>query len=129
MTSSCRPVLMFTRLATQPCIMSSIFPDHNTGVNRREWTVGSAEAGVGRIHRLPEGDYNLTSYHSLIDKLGTVAWHWFLLDYVKLCQVEQLYGAGYDDMSGALFMIAKEGWQQSHLAEQYVEFISKWNDS
>ena len=34
------------------------------------------------------------------DKLQTVARDWFMSDYVKLCQVESLYKAGYDDIAG-----------------------------
>ena len=76
--------------------------DHNSGVNnnRKQWILTAADAGVGRIHCLTGGEYELAQYQEVQDKLQTVARDWFLADFVKLCQVESLYKAGYDDIAG-----------------------------
>jgi len=103
---SSRPLSLFTTsethtlLATQLGLMSSIFTDHNSGVNnnRKQWILTAADAGVGRIHCLAGGE--LAQYQEVQDKLQTVARDWFLADFVKLCQVESLYKAGYDDIAG-----------------------------
>jgi len=105
---SSRPLSLFTTsethtlLATQPGLISSIFTDHNSGVNnnRKQWILTAADAGVGRIHCLKGGEYELNQYQEVQDKLQTVARNWFMSDYVKLCQVESLYKAGYDDIAG-----------------------------
>ena len=76
--------------------------DHNSGVNnnRKQWILTAADAGVGRIHCLRGGEYELGQYQEVQDKLQAVARDWFMSDFVKLCQVESLYKAGYDDIAG-----------------------------
>ena len=45
--------------------------DHNSGVNnnRKQWILTAAEAGVGRIHCLKGGEYELNQYQEVQDKL------------------------------------------------------------
>ena len=45
--------------------------DHNSGVNnnRKQWILTAADAGVGRIHCLKGGEYELNQYQEVQDKL------------------------------------------------------------
>jgi len=107
---SFRPLTLFTSaethtlMATQPGIMSSIFTDHNSAVNknRRQWISIASDASVGRIHPLSGGDIDILSYQNIQEQLMVLARDWFLSDFVKMCQVVSLYRAGHDDMAGDL---------------------------
>ena len=77
--------------------------DHNSGVNnnRKQWILTAADAGVGRIHCLKGGEYELNQYQEVQDKLlnifvfiakyfpgpGQVADRRQGLVHVRLCQV------------------------------------------
>ena len=45
--------------------------DHNSGVNnnRKQWILTAADAGVGRIHCLKGGEYELNQYQEVQNKM------------------------------------------------------------
>jgi len=107
-----RPLQLFNTaettqlLNTQPGLMSSIFTDHNVAVNKARvmWLGVATEAVVGHIHSVPgEGrQYDLTIFQTLSDKLLQLGKVWFMSDLVRVCQVDSLYRAGYDDLASEL---------------------------
>jgi len=107
-----RPMQLFNTaettqlLNTQPGLMSSIFTDHNVAVNKARvvWLGVTTEAAVGHIHLLPgEGkQYDTEMFLKLCDKLLQLGKVWFLSDLVKVCQVDSLYRAGYDDLASEM---------------------------
>ena len=102
-----RPSQLFTSaethlvLGTQPGLISSIFTEQNTSLNkeRRAWICLVTEASVGRIHHLPGQKRDTKEFTRIQDRLGQLSRVWFLTDYVKLCEVEALYRAGHDDLA------------------------------
>ena len=88
-------------LGTQPGLISSIFTEHNSSLNkeRRAWICLVTEASVGRIHSLPGQQRDTREFTRIQDKLVQLSRVWFLTDYVKLCEVDALYRAGHDDLA------------------------------
>jgi len=107
-----RPLQLFNTaettqlLNTQPGLMSSIFTDHNVAVNKARvvWLGVATEAAVGHIHQVPgEGrQYDMATFHNLSEKLLQLGKVWFMSDLVRVCQVDSLYRAGYDDLASEL---------------------------
>jgi len=107
-----RPMQLFNTaettqlLNTQPGLMSSIFTDHNVAVNKARvvWLGVATEAAVGHIHMMPgEGrQYDTAMFQKLSDKLLQLGKVWFLSDLVRVCQVDSLYRAGYDDLASEM---------------------------
>lgn len=107
-----RPLQLFNTaestqlLNTQPGLMSSLFTDHNVAVHKARivWIGVTTEAAVGHIHYVPgQGkQYDTAVFLRLCDKLLQLGKVWFLSDLVRMCQVDSLYRAGYDDLGSEL---------------------------
>jgi hypothetical protein len=107
-----RPLQLFNTaettqlLNTQPGLMSGIFTDHNVAVNKARvvWLGVATEAAVGHIHLVPgEGrQYDMASFQALSDKLLQLGKVWFMSDLVRVCQVDSLYRAGFDDLASEM---------------------------
>ena len=68
------------------------------------WLGVATEAAVGHIHQVPgEGrQYDMATFHNLSEKLLQLGKVWFMSDLVRVCQVDSLYRAGYDDLASEL---------------------------
>jgi len=107
-----RPLQLFNTaettqiLQTQSSLMSSFFSDPDTGVQKTRvvWLGIAMEASVGHIYlKLGEGkEYETDNFTRLSEKLMQLGRVWFMSDLVRICQVDSLYRAGYDDLASEL---------------------------